>query len=181
MEAQLGNDADFESKIEIIEETYADLETETMQRINGLQKQISAANENRNKYVKLNRMTKTVLDVFNDIINKPKLDRTDLQLIIDRIIVYKDHIDIKLKADVDAILRSNTEKEDTESSNFNQDSKVILKLGNVRSVLFMERGNTPTSTKYQLRTSSQHDRLFTVNVVQRGGAYAVEMLSPSQK
>jgi DNA invertase Pin-like site-specific DNA recombinase len=168
MEAQLGNDADFESKIEIIEETYADLETETMQRINGLQKQISAANENRNKYVKLNRMTKTVLDVFNDIINKPKLDRTDLQLIIDRIIVYKDHIDIKLKADVDAILRSNTEKEDTESSNFNQDSKVILKLGNVRSVLFMERGNTPTSTKYQLRTSSQHDRLFTVNVVQRG-------------
>jgi DNA invertase Pin-like site-specific DNA recombinase len=180
MEAQLGNDADFESKIEIIEETYADLETETMQRINGLQKQISAANENRNKYVKLNRMTKTVLDVFNDIINKPKLDRTDLQLIIDRIIVYKDHIDIKLKADVDAILRSNTEKEDTESSNFNQDSKVILKLGNVRSVLFMERGNTPTSTKYQLRTSSQHDRLFTVNVVQRGGAYAVEMLTPSQ-
>jgi DNA invertase Pin-like site-specific DNA recombinase len=181
MEAQLGNDADFESKIEIIEETYADLETETMQRINGLQKQISAANENRNKYVKLNRMTKTVLDVFNDIINKPKLDRTDLQLIIDRIIVYKDHIDIKLKADVDAILRSNTEKEDTESSNFNQDSKVILKLGNVRSVLFMERGNTPTSTKYQLRTSSQHDRLFTVNVVQRGGAHAVEVLTPSHK
>jgi DNA invertase Pin-like site-specific DNA recombinase len=179
MEAQLGNDADFESKIEIIEETYADLETETMQRINGLQKQISAANENRNKYVKLNRMTKTVLDVFNDIINKPKLDRTDLQLIIDRIIVYKDHIDIKLKADVDAILRSNTEKEDTESSNFNQDSKVILKLGNVRSVLFMERGNTPTSTKYQLRTSSQHDRLFTVNVVQRGAVRPSEV-GPSQ-
>ncbi|MCL2488870.1 MAG: hypothetical protein FWE80_09325, partial [Oscillospiraceae bacterium] len=35
-----------------------------------------------------------------------KLDKTDLQLIIDRIIVYEDRIEIQLKADIDTILKS---------------------------------------------------------------------------
>ena len=45
---------------------------------------------------------------FDDILRKPKLERNDLELIIERITVFEDHIDVQLKPDVDAILKSGT-------------------------------------------------------------------------
>jgi stage V sporulation protein T len=48
------------------------------------------------------------MEVFDDILNKEKLDRNDLELIIQKIKVYEDHIEIQLKADVDSILRCGT-------------------------------------------------------------------------
>lgn len=34
-----------------------------------------------------------------------KLERSDLELLIDRIIVYEDHLEIKLQSDIDTLLR----------------------------------------------------------------------------
>ncbi len=89
-----------------LEETYDELEHDLLQRINGLEHQIMMNQDKRNTIIQVNRIAKTAMDVFDDILAKPHLERNDLQLIIDGIQVYEDHLDIQLKADIDAILRS---------------------------------------------------------------------------
>ena len=48
------------------------------------------------------------MEVFRDILNKERLERRDLELIIRKIKVYEDRLEIQLQADVDSILRSGT-------------------------------------------------------------------------
>jgi len=167
-EAKAEMDPSAASQVEIIEETYAELEDETVLRIGGLQTQINLTAGKRNEIIRINRLARTVIDVFNDIIDKPKLDRVDLQLIIDRITVYEDHIDVKLKADVDAILHAERMQEERIPVNFNNDSKVILNAGGFRSTLKMETENRPDTTKFRLKTRNQGEKLFTVNVISSG-------------
>ena len=61
-------------QIEIVEETYEELEVEAANKIAGLQNQIELTNNKRNDIIRINRMARTVIDVFNEIIAKPKLD-----------------------------------------------------------------------------------------------------------
>ena len=91
---------------EMLEETYDELESELLRRMEGIQNQITLAENKRSTIIQVNRVAKTAMDVFDDILAKPKLDRNDLQLIIQRIKVYEDHLEIQLKADIDSILRS---------------------------------------------------------------------------
>ncbi|MBQ6255325.1 MAG: stage V sporulation protein T, partial [Clostridia bacterium] len=64
----------------------------------------------------MNRKAKTAMEVFDDILNKDHLDSRDLNLIIDQIIIFEDHIDVKLKADIDTLLKTgelpNAQEED---------------------------------------------------------------------
>ena len=89
-----------------LEETYDELESDLVRRMEGIQHQIDLAQDKKNTIIRVNRVAKTALEVFENILNKPKLDRNDLQLIIQKIKVYEDHIEIQLKADIDSILRS---------------------------------------------------------------------------
>lgn len=89
----------------ILEETYDELESDLLRRIEGLQNQIQMTLDKRSAIIRVNRAAKTAMEVFDDILNKPKLDRNDLQLIIEKIKVYEDHLEIQLKADIDSILR----------------------------------------------------------------------------
>jgi DNA invertase Pin-like site-specific DNA recombinase len=89
---------------DLLEETYAEMEIETENRITGLQNQITLTADRRNTIIRTNRTAKTAIGIFNDVLDKPKLDKRDLELIIDRITVYEDHLEIKLKADIDALL-----------------------------------------------------------------------------
>ena len=100
-----------------IEATYDELEAELQQKIDGLNHQIDLLSDKRNTVIKVNRAAKTALEVFRDILSKDKLDRNDLELIIDRVLVYEDHLEIKLQRDIDSILRSGTLEE---TVNFNQ-------------------------------------------------------------
>ena len=93
---------------ETLEETYDELESDLLRRMEGIQNQIAMTVDKRNTIIQVNRVAKTALEVFNDILNKPKLDRNDLQLIIQKIKVYEDHVELHLKADVDSILQSGT-------------------------------------------------------------------------
>ena len=93
---------------ETLEETYDELESDLLRRMEGLQNQIAMAADRRNTIIRVNRAAKTAMEVFDDILQKPKLDRNDLQLIIQKIKVYEDHIEIQLKADIDSILKSGT-------------------------------------------------------------------------
>jgi len=89
---------------EVIEETYAEMEIDAENRISGLQNQITLTIDRRNTIVRTNRIAKTAIDIFNDILDKPKFDKRDLELIIERITVYEDHIKIQLKSDIDALI-----------------------------------------------------------------------------
>ena len=91
---------------ETLEETYDELESDLLRRIEGIQNQIAMTVDKRNTIIQVNRTAKTALEVFDDILAKPKLDRNDLQLIIHKIKVYEDHIEVLLKADIDSLLRA---------------------------------------------------------------------------
>ena len=89
----------------VLDETYDELEADLMRKIEGLQSQIEHVTDRRNTIIRANRAAKTAMEVFDDIITKPHLEKQDLELIIERIRVYAAHVEIRLKADIDTLLR----------------------------------------------------------------------------
>ena len=130
---------------EIISEAYADLEAELTERIAGLTHQIDDSIDLRNTLIQANRKAKTVMEVFQSILEKPSLNKRDISLIAERITVCNDHLDIRLKADISALLQ--IEEEDT-CENFSRGSKDI-------ELLIQSAAKRP-------------DKVFTVNVVNSG-------------
>ena len=115
-------------------------------RIDGLNHQIDMLSDKRNTIIRVNRAAKTALDVFDDILAKEHLERNDLELIIDRIAVFEDHLEIKLKPDIDAILQSGFVGK---AANFNSDTE------NISDML--------------VQSSKNHeDKVFCVNVISDG-------------
>jgi len=93
---------------EAIGATYAELESDLERRIEGLENQIELAHNRRSNVIKVSRIAKTAIDLFNDILEKEKLDKRDLNLMIERITVYEDNLDIQLKSDIDDLLTHGT-------------------------------------------------------------------------
>ena len=89
----------------LLEETYDALEADLVGRIEGLKNQLRMVTDKRNTILQVNRAARTAMEMFADILQKPRLDRQDLQLIIERIKVYEDHLELQLKADIDSLLR----------------------------------------------------------------------------
>lgn len=133
----------------VIEEAYTQAEKDLTGRVAGLQRQIEMSMESYNDTVRVNRAAQTVFEVFNNILRKDKLSKSDLALIVERITVYQDRIDIKLKADVDALLRAGTLQE--AAANFNGDS--------IDSLL--------SSAIVQV-SAKRPDKVYTVNVISDG-------------
>ena len=134
----------------LLEETYDELETDLARRMKGLQHQIELSADRRNTIIKVNRIAKTAMAVFGDILNKEKLERADLELIVDKIRVYEDHIEVKLKADVDAIIKCGTLPGTEEAANFSE--------------------GTEDSAQTMLVQSAERrpDKVFCVNVISDG-------------
>ena len=130
-----------------IEAMYDDLESELQKKIDGLNHQIDLLSDRRNTVIQVNRAAKTALDVFADILNKEKLDRNDLELIIDRVLVFEDHLEIKLQRDIDSLLRCGTLEEAT---NFNSGIENSLRCRLVQSA------------------EKRPDKVFDVHVVNDG-------------
>ncbi len=148
---------------DIVEETYDSLIEETNNRLAGLQNQLAMVADTTSTMVRVNRITKTVLDIFDDILNKDKLDKTDLRLILDRIIIYEDHIEIRLQADVDELLRTgkvehilDTPCPSEDTVNFNCDTENI------------ERADDSYEIVAAQRAKNQRDKVFRVNVISGG-------------
>lgn len=106
----------------MIEATYDELEAELQKKIDGLNHQIDMLSDKRNTIIRVNRAAKTALDVFADILQKEALDRNDLELIIDRVLVFEDHLEVKLQPDIDTIIRCGTLEE---AANFKSDIENI--------------------------------------------------------
>lgn len=95
-------------------------------------------------------MAKTAIDVFRDILEKDKLERNDLELLIDKILVFEDHLEIKLKADIDTLLRCGTLPTETENAaNFKQGTE------NIENTLIQS-------------SKGREDKVFRVHVISNG-------------
>ena len=102
-----------------IQETYDELIMECDERIEGLENQIKMTYDKHNTVVSANRTAQLAIDLFDEILNKEKLEKNDLELLIEKITVYEDHIHIKLKDDIDHILHignADLEKEQNQQS-----------------------------------------------------------------
>ena len=114
-----------------IQETYDELITECDERIEGLENQIKLTYDKHNTVVSANRTAQLAIDLFDEILNKEKLEKNDLELLIEKITVYEDHIHIKLKDDIDHILHINNadlEKEQEQQSKNTKDKKFAVNI-----------------------------------------------------
>lgn len=145
----------------IMVESY-DMEIDSSRnRIEGLQNQLEMVANTTNTMVRVNRVAKTVIDVFNDILEKDHLDKNDINLLITHIVVFEDHIEIKLKAEIDELLRTGTianigEEESEEAANFNSDTEDIESASDFYEIEAVQRAN------------KQHDKVFRVNIISVG-------------
>lgn len=100
----------------------------------------------------MNRVAKTAIDVFRDILEKDKLERNDLELLIDKILVFEDHLEIRLQSDIDTLLRCGKLPTETENAvNFKQ--------------------GTENTENTLIQSSKNHeDKVFRVSVISSGDA-----------
>lgn len=89
---------------EYIEEMYSTMENELNNKITMLNTQIENEEKNKAKKQNIIKAKKDALKIFDDILNKEKLDKKDLETIIDCIYVYEDKIIIKLKSNIENML-----------------------------------------------------------------------------
>ena len=133
-----------------IEALYDEMEADLQKKIDGIHHQIDLLSDKRNTIIQVNRVAKTAIDVFRDILEKDKLERNDLELLIDKILVFEDHLEIRLQSDIDTLLRCGTLPAETEdAANF--------KLGteNIENML--------------IQSSKNHeDKVFRVSVISNG-------------
>ncbi|MFI3249826.1 MAG: stage V sporulation T C-terminal domain-containing protein [Eubacteriales bacterium] len=139
-----------------LDEMYAEMEEELMQRISGIQHQILLSTDRRNNIIQVNRVAKTALDLFEQVLEKPSLERRDIDLLVDTITVFEEEIQITLKADIDSILRSGTLPEEEEPENFNQGMIDISKKANI-----LESTHVQSAPKHK-------DKVYHVNVICNG-------------
>ena len=114
-----------------IQETYDELIAECDERIEGLENQIKMTYDKHNTVVSANRTAQLAIDLFDEILNKEKLEKNDLELLIEKITVYEDHIHIKLKDDIDHILHignADLEKEQNQQNKNTKDKKFAVNI-----------------------------------------------------
>ena len=147
---------------QVMEETYDALIEEANNRIEGLTNQLALVADTTNTIVKVNRVARSVIEIFDDIIEKDKLDKHTLHLIIDRIIIYEDNIEIKLQADVDELLRTGT----IEHMKHNEESEVPVNFNSDTENI--ERATEDYSIVAAQCARNQRDKVFRVNVISDG-------------
>ena len=84
---------------EIINETYASLQTEKMERISATQKTLQdLTKEPRIPTAAIKPDLQTALDILNEVLEQKSLTRTDMEVLVEKIMVDKDgNVDIYLK------------------------------------------------------------------------------------
>ena len=160
-----------DKEINQIYERYDTIEDELREKIDGLENQMKFLIEKRNTRIQINRIAKTAIDIFHDILSKDKLDKRDLSLIVDRITVYEDNIiEVQLKADISMLLESGTiSNEILEQSSF------------VRTAINFKWDTKSISNAIIVQMVEKHkDKAFSVNVIYEGDPLHTT-LTPDEK
>ena len=118
------------------------------------------AADKRNTIIQVNRAAKTAMEVFDDLLSKEHLDRKDLQLIIEKIKVYEDHLEIQLRADIDCLLRCG-ELPHEEGS--------VAAMARQRNTVNFPDGTGDISTITIVQSAKMRpDKVFRTNVINEG-------------
>ena len=148
----------------ILEQTYDELEDDLQKRIEGIGHQIELLSDNRNTIIRVNRAARTAMEVFRDILDKERLERRDLELIIQNIRVYENRLEIQLQADVDSILRSGTLPEGTA-----EETAVAAMAEIPEGTVNFKSGMGHISPVTIVQEARQHpDKVFHANVIGDG-------------
>lgn len=135
---------------ESIAETYDEIILECEENIKGIENQMEIISKNHNSIIKTNRVAKMAIDIFDEILKKPTLEKSDIELLVDRIYVHTDHIHIKLKADIESILTCGSLSEG--ASNFNLGTE--------------DNGNA--SLQIVSKSPKHRDKVYGVNIISEG-------------
>ena len=91
---------------DIINETYALLQQDILSTIHGLELQLEELNHTRLETVDVRKKLKTALDVVDDIIQKGTLERKDIEILIERILVDENGLpEIELKYGLSGLIK----------------------------------------------------------------------------
>lgn len=156
-------------KEEILEQTYDEMEAELESKISGLQHQIEVNTNKRSAILQITRIAKTALEVFDGILQKEKLDKADIGFILDKIVVFEDHIDIHLKADIDALLKCGLEG--LAAANFKAGIEGILLSRIVQKAVHQK------DKVFDVNVISEGDPLLKTLTVPQGYLWAMEQLA----
>ncbi|MGN0579157.1 MAG: stage V sporulation T C-terminal domain-containing protein, partial [Ruminiclostridium sp.] len=148
-------------KEEIFEEIYSEQIAELTNRLEGLRNQLNMTADKHNTVAKVNRVAKTVFEIFDDIINKPSLQKKDLDFILEKIVIYENRIDIQLKADIDALLTSGTFPEAEENQEETGDENTAVNFDS-------DVKNIVSSRQIVISAKNRKNKVFDVNVVRYG-------------
>lgn len=162
-----------------LEATYDELESDLLRRMEGIQNQIAMTADKRNTIIRVNRAAKTAMEVFDDILDKEKLERADLELIIQKIVVFEDHLDIHLKADVDSILQSGTLPEEVPVGAHSVRPPAVAAMAPVGADIVRPHDKQSASGEraddirpYEIQivqeSDKHNDKIFTVKVISNG-------------
>ena len=139
----------------LLEETYDELESDLQKRMEGLTHQIDLLSDKRNAIIQVNRAAKTAMDVFDDILNKEKLERNDLELLVDEIRVFEDRLELKLQPDVDSILQCSAME---------------------RTINFPDGTGDISSISIVQSAKQRPDKVFRANVINNGSPSRIRMV-----
>ena len=93
----------------LINETYDIIISSHSQKIEGLNAQLELLAKRDKAVADTNKAAATTVGVLNEILEKERLDKTDIGSIIDNIQVYEDHITVNLLTDIDGIIKAEAE------------------------------------------------------------------------
>ena len=144
----------------ILEETYDEMESDLVRRMEGIQNQIALTCNKRNTIIQVNRAAKTAMEVFDNILSKEHLERNDLELIIHSIRVYTDHIEVQLAADIDSLLRCGTLQD--------MDGADVAAMAYEDSVNFKSDIADILHSKLIQSATRRPDKVYDVNVINDG-------------
>ncbi|MEA4942444.1 MAG: stage V sporulation T C-terminal domain-containing protein [Oscillibacter sp.] len=144
----------------ILEETYDEMESDLVRRMEGIQNQIALTCNKRNTMIQVNRAAKTAMEVFDNVLNKDHLERNDLELIINSIRVYTDHIEVQLAADIDSLLRCGTLQD--------MDEPVVAAMAYEVSINFKSDIADILHSKLIQSATRRPDKVYDVNVINDG-------------
>ncbi len=135
---------------EEIEDSYDELITDAQNKIKGYENQIILSEERQEKISQANRLTVLAIDLIDEIIERGKFNKYDLDLLFEKIYIYEDHIEIDFHEDIDSILKSGVLPELDEVVNFN--------CGIIDSL----------STEIVQTSKNRKDKVYDVNVISNG-------------
>ncbi len=120
-------------------------------QIEGVEAQIKILSEAKNNAVRVTRIATVAVNLFESILKKEKFDRGDLEILVERIYIYDGYIKVKLKSDIESILKSGS-----------------LSVVRGDAANFSEGIVNIASTEVVESVAKRPDKVYDVNVISNG-------------